>query len=449
VKERHWNNLVGALRHGQCILMLGPEIPVSVSSTDPRTASQDSTSLIEALRRQLARELEEDNRCPCGNTLAALAQQYEDTEGFGPTTLRATAERVLRSRIYGPSAVHDKLASFPFPLILTTCQDALLTQALKAAGKTPITQRYHLRGDKRDNPEFVLPGSPSSPVVFHLFGDAEEPSSLVLSENDVLDFLIKIVSERPSLPNSLLRALKRVGQSFLFVGFGIRHWDLRILLKILLRALELNRSGPAIAAEPLHGLLQSAREEEEMILFYQRGTRVELEDDDVGAFLTKLSQRLEAEGGFAGQVVPLGPRPRVFISYASEDEDLASRVFDALQKAYFEPWLDRESLGGGENWDKRIEADLDASDFTLVLYTPAFCRKTDSYVNKEVALACDRALKVRGSFLIPLRTEDIADADRVDELRKYDEMELRPARFDDDISKVISTMRREYQRRNR
>ena len=449
MKERHWNNLVGALRHGQCILMLGPEIPVSVSSTDQEAASQDSTSLIEVLRGQLARELEEDNRCPCGNTLAALAQQYEDTEGFGPTTLRATAERVFRSHLYGPSAVHNQLASLPFSLIVTTCQDALLTQALKAAGKTPITRRYHLRGDKRDNPEFVLPRSPSTPVVFRLFGDAEEPSSLVLSENDILDFLIKVVSERPSLPNSLLRALKRPGQSFLFVGFGIRHWDLRILLKVLLRALELNRSGPAIAAEPLHGLLQSAREEEEMILFYQRGTRVELEDDDVGAFLIKLSQRLKAEGGFAGQVVPLGPRPRVFISYASEDEDLASRVFDALQKAYFEPWLDRESLVGGYDWDKRIEADLDASDFTLVLYTPAFCRKTDSYVNKEVALACDRALKVRGSFLIPLRTEDIADADRVDELRKYDEMELRPARFDEDISKVISTVRREYQRRNR
>jgi len=285
-------------------------------------------------------------------------------------------------------------------------------------------------------------------VVFHLFGDAEEPSSLVLSENDVLDFLIKVVSERPPLPNSLLRALKRVGQSFLFVGFGIRQWDLRILLKVLLRALELSRGGPAIAAEPLGGLLQADRDE--MILFYQRGTRVELEDDDVGAFLSKLSQRLEAEGGFAGQVVPLGPRPRVFISYAREDEDLASRVYDALQKASFEPWLDRESLGGGDDWDKRIEADLDASDFTLVLYTPAFCRKTDSYVNKEVALSCDRALKVRGSFLIPLRTNDIADADRVDELRKYDEMQLRPdTGFDGDISKVISTMRREYQRRNR
>jgi hypothetical protein len=447
MKERHWNNLVGSLRHGQCVLMLGPEVPVSIPSADPNSAP---TTLNEELRSQLVRELEEDNRCPCGQTLAAIAQQYEDTEGFGPTTLRATAERMMRSRIYVPSGVHDKLASLPFSLIVTTCQDPLLAQALKNAGKTPITQRYHLRGDKRDNPEFVLPGSPGSPVIFHLFGDVAEPPSLVLSENDVLDFLIRVVAERPPLPNSLLRALKRVGQSFLFVGFGIRRWDLRILLKVLLRALELNRSGPAIAAEPLHGLLHSEGEEQEMILFYQRGTRVELEDTDVDLFLTNLSQRLEAEGGFAGQVAPLGARPRVFISYAREDGDLASRIYDSLQKAYFEPWFDRESLQGGDDWNQRIETDLDTSDFTLVLYTPAFCSKNDSYINKEVALARDRALKVRGTFLIPLRTHDIPDADRIDELRKYDEMELRPdSGFDEDISKVISTMRREYQRRSR
>jgi hypothetical protein len=447
VKERHWNNLVGSLRHGNCVLMLGSEIPVKVASTTSTTASTDGTTLAEELRRRLARELEEDDRSATGTTLAALAQQYEDTEGFGPTTLRATAEMALTSRLYSPSSVHEQLAALPFSLIVTTSQDTLLEQALKAAGKAPVSQRYHLRGDKRENPEFVVPGSPASPVVFHLFGSAEEPSSLVLSENDVLDFLIRVVSERPPLPNSLLRVLKRIGQSFLFVGFGIRHWDLRILLKILLRALELNRSGPAVAAEPLDSLVQSDRDE--MILFYQRGTRVELEDADVGTFLTKLSERLEADGGFVGQAMPLGPRPRVFISYAREDAALASKVFDALQKAYFEPWLDQESLQGGDDWNKRIEADLDASDFVLVLYTPEFCRKTDSYVNKEVALACERALRVRGSFLIPVRTVDLTEEDRVDALRKFDEMELRETEFDEDFSKIVSILKREYQRRNR
>jgi TIR domain len=242
-------------------------------------------------------------------------------------------------------------------------------------------------------------------------------------------------------------ALRRVGQSFLFVGFGIRHWYLRVLLKVLVRALELHRTGSAIATEPLRGLSDVDREQ--TILYYQRGTRIELEDADIGAFLAELAVRLAAEGGFAEHAAPIGPRPRVFISYAREDGDLAAMVFDALQKENFEPWFDKEALTGGERWDDRITDALDASDFALVLYTPALCRKADSYVNKEVNLARRRALNVRGPFLIPLRTQDIAVEHRIAELGEYQEMLVRPACFDEDMSAVISSMRRDFQRRYR
>ncbi len=99
-----------------------------------------------------------------------------------------------------PSEIHAALAELPFSLILTTCQDDLMAHALQAAGKAPIVQRYHIGGDKRDNPEFLLSNSPKTPLVYHLFGHAHEPGSLVLSENDLLDFLIAIVSDRPQLP---------------------------------------------------------------------------------------------------------------------------------------------------------------------------------------------------------------------------------------------------------
>ncbi len=101
--------------------------------------------------------------------------------------------------------------------------------------------------------------------------------------------------------------------------------------------------------------------------------------------MIKLKERLDAEGGVVPQSAPTGPRPRVFISYAREDRDLANMTFDALQKANFDPWLDTAELRGGELWDERVHDEIDAADFTLVLYSPALCRKTDSYVNKEIA----------------------------------------------------------------
>ena len=66
--------------------MLGPEIPVNLASNDSSTDSSGGVTFVEALRRELARELEDDNRRACGKTLAVMAQQYEDTEGFGPSS---------------------------------------------------------------------------------------------------------------------------------------------------------------------------------------------------------------------------------------------------------------------------------------------------------------------------------------------------------------------------
>ena len=236
--------------------------------------------------------------------MAAVAQQYEDA--YGSIALKALAETTYKLPQFVPSEIHAALAELPFSLILTTCQDDLMAHALQAAGKAPIVQRYHINGDKRDNPEFPLPNSPKTPLVYHLFGHAHEPDSLVLSENDLLDFLIAIASDRPQLPSSLLRTLKRGPQSFLFIGFGITQWYLRVLLKVLMRSLEFHRTGSkTIAAEPLLGLSEVDREQ--TILFYQRGTAIELEDAETGAFLIKLKERLDAEGGFVTQSAPTGP----------------------------------------------------------------------------------------------------------------------------------------------
>jgi hypothetical protein len=445
MKEWYWTRLVTSLQHGRCVLVLGPEVPAKLASTAVSPPAAGDLSYSEELTRQLASQLEGDNHRVMGSTLAAVAQQYADA--FRPDTMRSSAAQFYTSAAYSPSDVHCSLASLPFSLILTTCHDALLTRALQESGKRPLVCRYHFRGDKHDNPEFTPSETRDEPVIYHLFGSAQEPGSLVLSENDVLDFLIAIVSERSPLPNTLSRILKRKDQSFLFVGFGIKQLHLRILLKVLIRALELDRTGSAVATESLRDLLEGDREQ--TILFYQRGTRVEIEDAEIRAFLVELTRRFEAAGGVVSQAPPVGPRPHVFISYAREDGDLANSVCHVLETSNFEPWLDKESLAGGDLWDQRIRDQLEDTDYVLVLYTPALSRKKDSYVNKEIALACDRALAVRGTFLIPLRTAEIAPEDRVDELSKYQEMTIRPECFDEDMAEVLSIMRRDYERRNR
>ena len=283
LKERHWNSLVTSLRHGQCLLVLGSEIPCPPLSEDyPLSAQEGVLPISSTLADELRRELELDGKAVTGSALAVVAQNYEDAEGFGHNALRSAAAKYLTSSPRLPSRLLESIAALPFPLIVTTRQDTGFQKALADAGKAPITDRYHFRGDRRDNPEFGYSGSAQAPIVYHLFGNAQEPHSLVLSDNDVLDFLIAIVAENPPLPNSFKRAMQRAGQSFLFMGFGVTNWYLRVLLKVMVRLLELNRTGSTMALERLQGLSDTDRQQ--TVLFYQRGTRVDFYDEDLQAF---------------------------------------------------------------------------------------------------------------------------------------------------------------------
>ncbi len=286
-----------------------------------------------------------------------------------------------------------------------------------------------------------------SPLLFRLFGDPSEPESLVLTENDILDFVIAIASSRPALPSGLIKALKQGGKSFLFIGFGIKDWYLRVLLKIMMRVLEIDKSAFAVASESLSTMSDDDRET--TILFFSRGKRVEVEDSNALDFLDELESRL-------GSVALEQPRPRqsrplirVFISYAREDENIAGELESQLMSSGFDVWRDVSSLEGGDDWDREIKNELQASDFALVICSDALYRKTDSYVNKEIHLACERDLRVRGQYLIPLRTSDLPAKQVIEELASYNEMPLNQHELEDNIKALVSSMKRSYQRRQR
>src|SRR5262249_46537159 len=129
MKERHWTSLITSLRHGQCILFVGQEVPGTPSIEAGALAPVKGATYAEGLMFELAKELKEDGRDVTLATLTAVAQHYEDAHGFGPNALRARAQEFYQSQAYSPSAVHRALAALPFSLIVATCQDELLVRA--------------------------------------------------------------------------------------------------------------------------------------------------------------------------------------------------------------------------------------------------------------------------------------------------------------------------------
>jgi hypothetical protein len=446
MKPWQWNYLETSLRHGRCVLVLGPELAIETPGAADGSVPT-GTDTRGMLSRHLASHLEQAGHQVPTTNLAAVAQIYEDANEFGNAALHSEAASFYSSLTLRPSPLHSALAALPFQLVVTTCHDQLFTEALRQLpkpGKQPMIYRYHFRGDTRENPELAPTISVDTPAVFHLFGDPEEPNSLVLSENDLLDFLISVASGRPPLPDSLRRVMARQGQSLLFLGFGIRHWYLRVLLKVLVRALGLPQP---FTLEPWSSLAEPERKQ--TVLFYQRGTRVEVLDATADIFVHELTSRLAARGGLTSAAdLPLHGI-RIFISYASEDQPVAARVFASLKDAGGEPWFDKDALQAGDRWEEIIKDQLRDTHFVLVVHSRALVDKVDSYVNKEIWHARERAKEVRGRFLIVLLADDGALEDGVEELREYQQLRLSASNYDTTLAQLTSLIGRAYQLRRR
>jgi hypothetical protein len=308
-------------------------------------------------------------------------------------------------------ALRDDLAALPFRLVVTSAHDPLLETALRRAGKAPAVERYHYRGTNKD----LLPEpTAQAPVLFHLYGHAAEPRSVVLAETQLLDFLSALISRNPPLPNDLNATLTN-GRLFLFLGFGLEQWYLRILLHVLK---VLRRGSRSFAFEPPEGRPGGATDD--AVLFYRDNFKVEIEHGDVAGFVAELRRRhaeqaAPAPGGAAGAATaaaaaaPGAAESRsVFLCHAGEDAARAREVHDALARAGLVPWLDKESLRGGDRWDALIEATIKEVDFVVVLNSRALAAKSRaaSYVNKEIKTALRAEDWRMGSFIIPARIDD-------------------------------------------
>jgi hypothetical protein len=132
---------------------------------------------------------------------------------------------------------HTVLAQLPFPIYVTTHPANLLASALVAEGKAPEVELCRWNSNIEWPPSLYQhePGyrpSPSRPLVYHLFGHLREPESLVVTEEDYLDFLIGLTSNKELVPPVVRRAL--ADTSLMFIGFRMDEWEFRVLFRSLM-----------------------------------------------------------------------------------------------------------------------------------------------------------------------------------------------------------------------
>jgi TIR domain len=106
------------------------------------------------------------------------------------------------------------------------------------------------------------------------------------------------------------------------------------------------------------------------------------------------------------------PRPTVFISYASEDREVARILKDALPAFGLEVWHDESELGGGEAWDQKIRRQIRECDYFMPLVSAQTEARHEGYFRREWRLAVERTLDMADDhlFLLPIVIDDTDQA---------------------------------------
>ncbi len=293
-EDRFWNHLVNRISNSQVIPILSngliydlvfnqalgeepaqesgengaeppgePEIKMSVSNilsmawaseaAYPFTESHDLPRVAQYVRSKSRSPMDakEEYVLFLKNALLSYASQIgvsanrinELRDGISEYSFADLAVQELGLLRFGPGCSDPLsiLAGLPLSIYLTTCYHDILERALRAVGKEPLTQVCLWSGpvpqliEEHKTLDSFVP-SPQKPLVYHLYGLDSYPLTMVLSEDDYLDFLVEVTVDRGTsrsiIPAYLQSALAVSWQMLL--GYRLPDWDFRTLFRGLI-----------------------------------------------------------------------------------------------------------------------------------------------------------------------------------------------------------------------
>lgn len=238
--DRDWETLLQRIKDGKCTPFLGA----------------GACSGFVPLGSQLAAKWAEAHGYPLSDStqLARVAQYLavEHDPYFPKEVLQREFEAFEPPDFSRPDSPHGILADLGLPLYLTTNYDGFMEAALRDRERDPRTENCkwndYLHFESTDNPEDDRAPTRPNPVVYHLHGHYELPQSLVLTEDDYLDFLVRLTRDQQDMLPAYIRAAL-AGTSLLFVGYSLADWSFRVLFRGLVSSLGAQARMTSIAVQ--------------------------------------------------------------------------------------------------------------------------------------------------------------------------------------------------------
>jgi hypothetical protein len=196
-----------------------------------------------------------------------------------------------------PDEPHRVLGELKLPVYVTTNYDSFMFNELVRQGRNPTQQccEWHKAKDiskTRAEGATALEPTPENPVVYHLHGYLADPLSMVLTDDDYLNFLINI-SEEDVIP-AHIEAAFGTDRAFLFVGYSLEDMSFKVLFRKFGRKMASSPGDRHVAVQlhPGKGLTEEQKRKQREFLEKLFGTQnVKIYWGDASVFLRTLRQR--------------------------------------------------------------------------------------------------------------------------------------------------------------
>ena len=306
--ESFWSTLLENIADKECTPFLGPGVSAGLLPQPEELSGELAAKFSYPFsdNANLARVTQFigtiDNRRLRKQVQSVLIAQFRRRMGLppeagrGPQSLSQAAEQAdwaNLSRQLFESEMHRQLADLELPLYLTTNFDSFMSLALTAKAKKVRRQTVSWRNPPRERWDLDAPPTPDDPVVMHLFGTDADLLSMVLTEDDHLDFLASVSHEHEYfLPVSVNERL--ASTTLLFVGYRLQDLDLKVIMRGLLTHLDLARWNQLHVAVQVESSQREKAAEKEIVDYFQKyfaESRIDIYWGNSQQFMADLTSR--------------------------------------------------------------------------------------------------------------------------------------------------------------
>ena len=289
MRDADWTVLVDKIHRQQCTPFLGagvsePHVPVG-SQLAARLAEEFGYPLTDVWNLPRVTQF--------------IATSYRDSQFAKGQVADVIVDCERRPPDFSdPAQPHRILADLRLPMYLTTNYDGFMTRALEAVAPGVTTGICRWNYETRlSEPELTGAPTPERPLVYHLHGAATNIGSMLLTEDDYVDFLMEAQADLAQVvPCPIQEALGTT--SLLFVGYSLNDWNFRVLMRSVMRKINKSSKRMNLSVQLPPGddsIAPHHREQAEAFLCDYLGTeQVTVHWGDARQFLGELRRRCEA-----------------------------------------------------------------------------------------------------------------------------------------------------------